>query len=262
MNAFIGPCRRVGAIAIVAVLAGCGGSSGAPGTSISGFPASSVLINLDSAVPGAIAAASVKRYSVAVTSGAQYVASVTGISGEADLKLYSDNSFSVSVQVGCAAPNAGKPAAAPEDCTVTATSGMLYLTVSNPGAANNDFRVRVAAKNNAAAASEGTTTAPLALNFGVPHPGSVDALASAASYYTVTTSGPARITLTGLQATQDVDVSVFSGADFATGAQTCSYAGLAGSAPEECALASGGTWYVQVTNRVAGVGGAYLLSAD
>lgn len=249
----------IGAMTGAAMLAACGGSGSGTGTASTAYPMNSATITLNASVPGAIAGGSVKRYNVAVTSGTQYVASLTGMVGDADLIVYTDGTFSI--RATCAAPNTGKSGAAPEDCVVTASGSTLYLGVSNPGAANDSYIIRVAQQSTQSAASEGTSASPVPLVQGSAYAAAVGSAGSASSYYVVTTTVPTSINLTGLQSPQDIDMKIYSGSDFSTGPQACSYAGLAGVAPEECSLASG-TWYIQVINNAAGVGGPYLLTAD
>lgn len=248
---------RVGATAYVALAAACGGG-GSSGTAAVSYPINYDSMQLDRSYSGSIAGGSIKRYGADVTAGAQYVVSLTGIVGAADLVVYTDNTLSI--HATCAAPNTGASGAAPEDCTVTATASTLYLTVNNPGSASDSFRVRVAQESTATADSEGSITVPVVLTQGRSWAGSVGP-APASSYYSVTLigTGTFSINLTGLQSPEDISLAVFTDAGFSAAA-SCAFTGLGGVVPEECSV-SAGTYYVQVTSN-SGNGGAYLLTAD
>jgi len=249
---------RAGAIAYIALAAACGGKGGSGAAPVS-YPANYEPMSLDRSYSGSIAGGSIKRYGATVTAGTQYVVSLTGIVGAADLVVYTDNTLTA--HATCAAPNTGASGAAPEDCTVTATASTLYLTVSNPGSANDSFRVRVA-QQSAASGIQGSAGTPVVLTQGSSWAGSVGGPAPASSYYAVTLTGTGSfsINLTGLQSPEDVAMAVFTDPGFTTPESGCAYTGLGGVAPEECVVAAG-TYYIQVTNN-SGAGGAYLLTAD
>lgn len=250
---------RAGAMAYVALAAACGGG-GSSGTAAVSYPPNYDSMQLDRSYAGSIAGGSIKRYGAAVTAGTQYVVSLTGIVGAADLVVYTDNTLAT--HATCAAPNTGASGAAPEDCAVTATASTLYLTVGNPGSASNSFHVRVAQESTAAAVSEGSIAVPVVLTQGSSWAGSVGGPAPASSYYTVTLTGTGSrsINLTGLQSPEDMALAVYTDSGFTTPYASCAYTGMGGVVPEECVVPAG-TYYIQVTNN-SGAGGAYLLTAD
>ena len=247
---------RVGATAYVALAAACGGG-GSSGTAAVSYPINYDSMQLDRSYSGSIAGGSIKRYGADVTAGAQYVVSLTGIVGSADLAVYTDNTLST--RATCAAPNTTASGAAPEDCTVTAAASTLYLTVNNPGTASDSFHVCVA-QQSAASGTQGSAGTPVVLTQGRSWAGSVGP-APASSYYSVTLigTGTFSINLTGLQSPEDISLAVFTDAGFSAAA-SCAFTGLGGVVPEECSV-SAGTYYVQVTSN-SGNGGAYLLTAD
>jgi hypothetical protein len=251
---------RIAALTVAAALAGCGGDG--DGLVVPN-PLNPLVTDLalDVSAAGSVAGGATERYGVAVAAGAQYVASLTGISGDADLRVYTDGSFTT--QTLCAAANTGKTGTAPEDCTVTAAGGTLYVAAFGAAAGANGYRIRVSAKNSAAAAGEGTILYPIAIDPNVPRKGTVGTAASATSYYKVSAaSGSIGINLTGLVGTQDIDLRIYSNSNFTDGLLACPHASLGGTAAEDCVLAGGVPYYVRVVNNAAAVGGAYTLAVD
>jgi len=246
------------------LLSACGGGGGTSSTSPASPAANTntVPLTLNVSSDGAAAAGALNKYSVAVTPSTQYVASLTGIVGDADLRVYTDNTFSTLAT--CAAANTAQSGAAPEDCTVTATGSTLYLAAYGAGTGSSSYRIRVSPKNNATAVSEGTSAYPITLSPNVPYQGTVGPTYSAYSYYKVTPAAGSTISInmTGMQGTQDIDFRVYSSSNFSSGIASCSYTSQAGVLPEDCMLSGGTPYYILVINYGSGVGGPYTLMVD
>jgi hypothetical protein len=232
---------------------------GALSTPGGGGGTSTTPITLDVSTGGTAALGASNRYSVAVTPGTQYVASLTGIVGNANLSVYTDSTYSTLAT--CAAANIGLLGTAPEDCAVTPNANTLYLAVAGVAAVSNTYRVRVSPKNNAPALSEGTVDNPVTLNPNVVYQGAIGAPSSAYSYYKVSAASGATISInmTGLQGTQSLDMRVYNAS---TGAYQSCTNGLNGLLPEECQLPGGIPYTITIINYAAGVGGAFTLMVD
>lgn len=237
-----------------------GGQTATSATSFTVSIANIVALAPNVSTTGTVSSSVLNQYSVAATPGTQYVASLTGIVGDADLRVYTDNTFSTLAT--CAASNNALLGSAPEDCIVTATNSILYLATLGVGSVSNSYSIRVSPKNNATALSEGTAANPVTLSPNVIYQGSIDPSYSAYSYYKVSTAAGATIgiNLTGLQGAQSLDFRVYNSS---TGAnQSCTNTGLNGLLPEECVLPGGIPYDITVINYAAGVGGPYTLMVD
>lgn len=233
-----------------------GGQTATSATNFTVTNTNVVILTPNVSSSGTVASGALNQYRVAVTSGAQYVASLTGIVGDADLRVYTDSTYTT--LASC--PNAAQLGTLPEDCVVTATGNTLYLAAFGAGTGSNSYRIRVSPKNNAVALSEGTTANPVTLNPNVVYQGSVSPTSSAYSYYKVSAAAGSTISInmTGLQGTQSIDMRVYTlpGGVY----QSCNN-GRSGILPEECVLPSG-TYSITVINYGAGVGGPYTLMVD
>lgn len=138
-------------------------------------------------------------YSIPVTQDSTYIVSLSGLSADADLYVYdNDSTFST---VDCQSSSLGTDS---EACSFTAAGTTLYVMVDGQYAlGGTSFELDVALSPYPA---EGTALAPLTLA-SLPHSGTVD---TTESYYSITvTSGLSYdISLTGL--TGDVDLYVYT----------------------------------------------------
>jgi hypothetical protein len=198
------------------------------------------------------------------------VASLTGIVGAAQLKVFSDRAFTQPVT--CLAPEnlANSTFSQPADCSFVAADNTVYVSVTGTSylATNsNRFDLRVSPRNEAAAANQGTDKAPVSLPLNRPYAGTVDAARGSTSYYLVnsTAGGDLVISMTGLNADQRLDLSIYDNAAFSgwrLDNENC-HTGQFLSAPETCVLPAGKTYYLKVINSSDyGVGGPFTLTAQ
>jgi hypothetical protein len=196
------------------------------------------------------------------------VASLTGIVGAAQLKVFSDRAFTQPVT--CLAPEnlANSTFSQPADCSFVATVGTVYISVSATtyqAAASNRYDLRISPRNEMAAANQGTQQEPVSVPLDTPYAGTVGTVRDDTSYYRVnsTGSGDLVISLTGLKADQRADLFIYDNAAFSGWwlDPTNCHTGQFLSAPETCVLPAGKTYYLKVMNR-SEVGGPFTLMAS
>jgi hypothetical protein len=211
-----------------------------------------------------VATGSTIQYSASVMPGKTYVASLTGIVGAAQLKVFSDRAFTQPVT--CLAPGnlANSTFAQPADCSFVATDSTVYVSVTGTSylaTDSNRYNLRISPRNSAAPAIQGTEQNPMVIQPDKPFAGTAGA---DYSYYKVTTAGTGDvvISLTGLIGTEDVGLHIYDNAQFIgpmldnANCHTPQFLTFA----ESCNLPAGQTYYLEV--RSTSPGGPFTLMVD
>ena len=173
---------------------------------------------------------------------------LTALTADADLRLYSDATFTTQL------PCTPLPFTASESCLAAYnSSGNLYIRVVNIEGGAITFKLDIPV----VLADEGSLGAPLDITASLPYSAQVSAVGI--SYYLLTGLTPGaliEVTISGL--TQDVDLNVWSDAAFSV---TECFSIRFGTRTDSCvAIANGsGRVYIQVTD-FDGVGGIYTIN--
>ena len=209
-------------------------------------------------------------YSLPVTPGA-YTVSMTGLTDDADLHVFTDNGGIVTPAV-CTPPDntlfIGKE---PEDCTLNVnTSGTAIFFIVD-GIFSSTFTVQYTvlvtpAPNLPTGANDGTLANPVNILVDTPTPGQVGP-AGTSRYQAAGLLPNLRYTISITGLTSVADITPFADSTFTTHI-VCSIDNtlLAGTTPESCTLQAppGGTVFFTVTSSspATGNGSAYLVLVE
>jgi hypothetical protein len=217
----------------VMVLASCGGDGDGGGGG--GTPAPVVTtLTVGAPVTDTVVFGGFNFYSAPVIPGALYKVSITGLTDDADLLVFgNDSTFSVLAQ--CAIDNtiiaSPTPPFAPEGCVINAPDNTLffgvdgrYLTASS--AAGYTIDVELLTKTN--------------ITSSIPLPDSITETSAAVYVVSNTTATAYTVSITGLD--DDADLYVFGNNGDFTSPAVCSLNNtlFSGTTPEDCTLTSSG----------------------
>ncbi len=221
-------------ISSVLVFSSCHGGGGVGGTAAPSI----TPLTVGAPINDTVVFNSFNFYSAQVVPGSLYKVSITGLTDDADLQVFgNDSSFSMLAQ--CAVDNTIIPSPNPpfssEDCVIVAPGNTLFFGVDGSFLTSSSaavYTIDVELLN--------TTSVILSK----PHQDTIS-LAEAAVYSVPTTAGTVyTISVTGLD--DDADLYVFGNNSAFTSQAVCSphNGPYAGAAPEDCTLASsGGPFY-------------------
>jgi hypothetical protein len=209
-------------------------------------------------------------YSVPVSPGA-YTVSITGLTDDADLHVFTDNGTVITSAV-CSATTTSNTliiGKTPEDCTLSLTAGSgIFFVVDGlfSSAVSVQYTALVApAPNVPNPTSEGLALSPAVISVDTPTTGQV--ARASTSFYSVSGLTPGSrytISITGL--TDAADLTVYGSDSTFTTHVACSIdnTGLPGTTPESCTLpAPGGTvFFTVVSGSTSGNGAAYLVLVE
>jgi hypothetical protein len=200
-------------------------------------------------------------FSMPVTTGNSYTAAIAGLNGDASLYVFDDGDFAA--QTPCSIDNTLYTGTTPEDCTVVANSGGLFLIVDPIFSSVPTVQYTAFAAPSPAIAvptDEGSIAAPVPMGLDSPSVGQTGF--NGTSYYSapVTTAGSQyTISITGL--TGNANLTVYGNdATFTTPAPCIrNNTFFSGTTPEDCTLtAAGNILYFTVTANTASGGVAYF----
>lgn len=208
-------------------------------------------------------------YSVAVSPGRTYVASLSGVIGEVDLALFDD--AMLKRPTACLAKNLSNTSGyEPVDCSFTAQGGSIYAVVKpTRHRAGGGYSIRVSPRNEAAAMAEGQEKSPVAVANDAPYAGTAGPADGDVSFYTISTralGGNVVVSMSGLAGRERLDMSIYTDAAFHTRVATrdnfrC-WLAQAESFPESCLLPAGHDYWIKVTTRGDESGGPFTLMVD
>ncbi len=216
----------------VMVLASCGDDGGG-GVGTPPPPAVTTL-TVGAPVTDTVAFQGINFYSAPVIPGALYKVSITGLTDDADLLVFgNDSTFSVLAQ--CAIDNtiivSSTPPFSPEDCVIIAPGNTLYFGVDGTyltasSAAGYTIDVELLTTTN--------------LSSSIPLPDFTTEMSAAVYVVSNTTATAYTVSITGLD--DDADLYVFGNNGDFTSAAACSQDNtiFSGTTPEDCTLTSSG----------------------
>jgi len=227
------------------------------------------VTNLNPTFPFAdsVSQTTAKAYSVPATAGVAETISLTGLTDDADLHIFGNDS-SFANQAPCSLDNTRFTGTTPEDCSLTSFGGTLFFIVDGifSTAPTIDFTATASPTPIfPSPVSEGTITAPIGVQPDIPGPGQVGQAGE--SFYVVNglTAGIRyTVSITGLSA--DANLTVFGGDGTFITAAACLIDNtfFLGILPEDCTLTvPGGTLFFTVSTEAGSTSGAgYLVLVE
>jgi hypothetical protein len=224
--------------------------------------------NLNSSIPFAdsVSQTTANAYAVSATAGAAETISLTGLTDDADLHVFGNDS-SFTNQAPCTFDNTRFTGTTPEDCSLTSSGGTLFFIVDGLFSTAPTMAFTATASPAAAVASpvsQGTITAPQGLQLDIPTVGQVGQAGE--SFYVVnglTTGARYTISITGLSG--DADLAVYDSDNTFSNKAACliNNTGFVGIQAEDCTLlVSGNTVYFSVTAHTISGGVAFTVLAE
>ena len=211
------------------------------------------LLNENEMFIGAVLPGSDKYHAVTVMGGLQYVVSLTGATKDPDLYVYTDSGFFSPVI--CSPDNTFLGGTLPEDCRTPAAPAILYVRVHGFDlTAPSVYTLRASPVSTGGAFIEGSLGFGLLISPNIVKNATTGASFGIASYYEVSgLSGTVVISITGLDAALDLDLTVDDERFFAFPNISCPNTIFAAPRPEDCVIASSpATLHIGVTNYSSG----------